>query len=147
MSTLSYFNPQGHGAQLAQQFYYSQAVRLPTTPPTIKIAGQGGWDPKTGEIPPPNDPDSISAQVDLAFSNVDDVLRTAGSKNGWRDVYLVRAYLVDMEAHEGAMVNAAVESLKKWCSGHQPVLTAVEVKGLALDGMRIEVEVEALLGE
>lgn len=145
MSSLFYSSPQGHGAELAQRFYYSQAVRLPTTPPIVKIAGQGGWDPKIGDIQEPNSSTSIAAQVGLAFANVDDVLRASGSKKGWGDVYLVRAFMVDMDAHDGAVVQAAVEGLKKWCPVHQPVLTAVEVKGLALERMRIEIEVEALL--
>ncbi|KAK5167746.1 uncharacterized protein LTR77_007445 [Saxophila tyrrhenica] len=146
MSTLTYTNPTGRGADLASQFHYHQAVRLPTQPPTLKLAGQGGFNKSDGVIPQPTSSDEIFKQVDFAFANVDDVLRTAGSKNGWGDVYLVRAYMVGMQDFDGAVIMAVKEGLRKWCGeGNRPVLTAVEVKGLALEGMVIEVEVEALM--
>lgn len=39
-------------------------------------------------------------------------------------------------------VAALVRNLRKWCPSHQPLLTGVEVKGLAF-GMAVEVEVVA----
>ena len=144
MSTLTYSNPTGYAAELGNQFSYSQAVRLPGN--ILKISGQGGWDPSSGNIPAPTSAEAISDQVARAFANVDDVLRAAGSSRGWGNVYLVRAYLVGMEDFDGAAVTATKEGLQKWCPDHRPVLTAVEVKGLALKGMRIEIEVEAYEG-
>ena len=46
--------------------------------------------------------------------------------------------------NEEAM-GALVENLRKFCPGHCPVLTGVEVKGLAF-GMKVEVEVKAHVG-
>ncbi|KAK3718122.1 hypothetical protein LTR37_005237 [Vermiconidia calcicola] len=131
MSTLTYSNPTGYAAELGNQFSYSQAVRLPGN--ILKISGQGGWDPSSGNIPAPTSAEAISDQVARAFANVDDVLRAAGSSRG-------------MEDFDGAAVTATKEGLQKWCPDHRPVLTAVEVKGLALKGMRIEIEVEAYEG-
>lgn len=38
-----------------------------------------------------------------------------------------------------------VENLRSWCPDHQPVVTGVEVSGLAF-GMGVEVEVKAHVG-
>lgn len=38
-----------------------------------------------------------------------------------------------------------VRNLRTWCPGHQPILTGVEVKGLAF-GMKVEMEVAAHVG-
>lgn len=54
--------------------------------------------------------------------------------------------MVDMPAYDMAVFKATVESMKKWAPNHMPLLTFIEVKGLALEAMRIEIEVEALLG-
>jgi enamine deaminase RidA (YjgF/YER057c/UK114 family) len=141
MSHLKYSTGPTYDAQLSDQFHYSQAVRVPGNPNLIKISGQGGWHPESGTIEPPTSAEALSRQVEQAFANVDAVLKDAGSKRGWGDVYLARVYLVDLK-DEGLM-SGLVQALKKWCPEHRPVLTAVEVKGLALEGMRIEVEVEA----
>ena len=83
-------------------------------------------------------------QVEQAFANVDLVLKTAGSKGVWTDVYAARIYYVNWEAHDWATVGATERCLRKWCLEHRPILTAVKVAGLTLEGMRIEVKVEAL---
>lgn len=149
MSSLTYTNYPGTGQLLSDTTHYSQAVRLPTTPPTIKISGQGGWDPTTGAMISPD----ASQQIERAFANVDLMLRHAGAK-GWSEVYLARMFYVLDGERDGeewkkgleVVLEAGGEALRKWCPGHRPALTAVEVRGLALEGMRVEVEAEALVG-
>ena len=94
----------------------------------------GGWDPLTSVIPT-----SLPEEVEQAFSNVDFNIRHAGGK-GWEQVYSVRLYVTEMSEE---MLGACVGALKKWCPEHQPILTCVGVKDLALPGMRVEVEVVA----
>ncbi len=141
MSSLSYFNLTGFGTNLSIDYHYSQAVRLPGS--IVKLSGQGGWDAVTGDIIPPASAEAISDQVARAFVNVDDVLRVAGLKNGWDHVYQVKAYLVQFEDYDGVVAKATTEELKKWCPEHRPLLTLLPVEKLVLEGMRIEVEVEA----
>lgn len=45
----------------------------------------------------------------------------------------------------GEIAGYVVENLKKFCPGHQPLLTGVGVAGL-YEGMRIEIEVVAHVG-
>ncbi|KAK4948906.1 hypothetical protein LTR10_012279 [Elasticomyces elasticus] len=120
MSSLTYTNPPGWGTHIGTVNHMAQAVLLPTTPPTIKISGQGGWDLITGEILDPSNAENIAQQVDLAFANVDNVLRNAGSRNRWGDVYLVRVYFVELWAFEGAAAKGLSAGLKKWCEGISP---------------------------
>lgn len=130
------------GQVLSDATHYSQAVRLPTSPPTIKTSGQGGLDPTTGKIEATAD--SIKSQVDQAFANIETVLKAAGSA-GWSDVYLVRMFYVVKEVTREEYLALGGEIMRTWCVGHRPLLTAVEVKDLALEGMRVEIEVEAML--
>lgn len=157
MSSLTYTQPAGFVQNLTEKTHYSQAVRLPTNPPTVKISGQGPWDPDStdGAITAPTNRSELYAQVDRAFSNVALTLQSAGSK-GWEDVYLARMFYVVGAGEYGSeewakeleeVVDVAGEVLRKWCPGHRPLLTAVEVRGLAAPGMRVEVEVEAILKE
>ncbi|KAK6199661.1 hypothetical protein LQW54_010045 [Pestalotiopsis sp. IQ-011] len=73
MSSLSYINDPGAGQKNSDTYHYSQAC-----------SGQGGWDPQTGAMV-----SGTKEQIDLAFENVDNVLRAAGLR-GWEDVYLLR---------------------------------------------------------
>ncbi|KAK2609456.1 hypothetical protein N8I77_002953 [Diaporthe amygdali] len=43
------------------------------------------------------DANDMKGQIDLAFQNVDNVLRAAGLR-GWEDIYLLRSYSTDMAA-------------------------------------------------
>ena len=78
-----------------------------------------------------------------AFKNVETVLQASGSR-GWADVYLVRVYIV---GQEDGLIPLTGKTLGEWCPDHRPILTCVEVKNLGFEGMRVEVEVEALLTE
>lgn len=78
-------------------------------------------------------------EIDQTFENVDYNLKNAGGK-GWSQVFRVNSY--HTEISDEAMTRM-VENLRKWMPDHKPILTAVGVTTLGLDGMRIEIEVSA----
>lgn len=84
-------------------------------------------------------PKDLYEEIDQAFKNVDYNLKDAGGK-GWSQVFRVNSYHTDM-AHETLM--HMVGNMKKWMPDHQPVWTVVGVTKLALEGMRVEIEVSA----
>ncbi|PVI02670.1 YjgF-like protein [Periconia macrospinosa] len=131
MSHLPYFCYKGFGEEKREQLWYSQAVRVGDV---IEVAGQGGWDPLTSEIPT-----DLDEEIDRAFANVEHCLKDSGGA-GWCEVYKIRLYLTDMS--EQAVV-AAVRNLKAWNPNHRPILTCIGVTKLGLPGMRVEVEVKA----
>lgn len=100
----------------------------------------GGWDRLTDVIPTEK-----AAEVDQVFDNVQHTLEKAGSK-GWVEVYKVRAYLAPWDDDMAAEI---VRNLKKYCPDHRPCLTAFGIgdKQLAINGMRLEVEVTANIKE
>ncbi|KAL2150546.1 hypothetical protein VTH82DRAFT_7109 [Thermothelomyces myriococcoides] len=132
MSSLSYFNYSPFSGTLSDQSHYSQAVRVGDR---IECSGQGGWDPETGAISK-----SAAEEMEQAFANVDACLRSAGGE-GWSQVYRVNLYVTELSED---LFTAWEASAKKWTGGrHRPILTAVAVAGLALPGMRVEIEVVA----
>ncbi|TKX22419.1 hypothetical protein C1H76_5201 [Elsinoe australis] len=135
MSGLPYYNYDGYGKHAVDTYHYSQAVRIGNR---IECSGQGGWDPKTGEIK--DGLRDINAQIEQAFANVDLAVRTAGGK-GWSQVFRVNSYHVTLDDE---VAGAMVRNLKKWAPGHEPIWTAVGVNKLAFEGMEVEIEVVAL---
>ncbi|KAF2752846.1 YjgF-like protein [Pseudovirgaria hyperparasitica] len=137
MSHLEYSAYPGFGTHAAANTHYSQTVRVGDI---IKVAGQGGWIHSSS--PPAFPPNaSVSSEIERAFSNVQTALVHAGSA-GWAQVYALRVYVTELSDEMSAGI---IGELRKWCPGHRPVMTVVEVKGLFAD-MRIEIEVEAHLG-
>lgn len=132
MATFEYYNHPGTGEKLSNGFNYSQAVKLPNG--TVKLSGQGGWDVETGKL----DANDEKGQIELAFVNIENHLKHFGL--GWDDVYAMRSYHVDITESAEALGEVLGKTFKK----HKPILTAVAVPRLALPGMRIEIEAEAL---
>ncbi|KAK1574326.1 endoribonuclease L-PSP [Colletotrichum navitas] len=126
MSGLKYFSYEDYGVTLRKEMHYSQAVRVGKN---IKISGQRGWDPKTGEIS-----DDLLQEIDQAFETVDLTLKDAGGQ-GWSQA-------VD-EAWTPEGIGRMVDNIKKWTPNHTPILTGVGVTKLGQPRMRIEVEVSA----
>ncbi|KAK4160399.1 Endoribonuclease L-PSP/chorismate mutase-like protein [Cladorrhinum sp. PSN259] len=131
MSHLSCFNYKGFGEAKCKELWYSQAIRVGDR---IECAGQGGWDPETQVVKK-----DISDEIDQAFSNVDLALKTAGGK-GWCQVYKINVYTTVMNEEA---IGALVRNLQTWLPDHQPIMTAVGVNALGLEGMRVEIEVAA----
>ncbi|TPX16149.1 uncharacterized protein E0L32_004144 [Thyridium curvatum] len=133
MANLQYFTYPGHGVKVGDFFGYSQAVRVGDR---LECSGQGGWDTTTGEVPA-----DLMEEIDQAFANVDYNLRHAGGK-GWSQVFRVNIYYTDGSPEA---LGRMAENMKKWMPNHRPILTGVGVKELALEGMRVEIEVSAYL--
>ncbi|KAL8742272.1 MAG: hypothetical protein Q9184_008282, partial [Pyrenodesmia sp. 2 TL-2023] len=100
-------------------------------------ASLGGWDCTSGEMKK-----DLYEEIDQAFENVDRNLKDAGGK-GWSQVFRVNSYHTDMS---NEALGHMVKNLRKWMPDHQPLLTCVGVAKLALEDMRIEIEVSAYVG-
>ncbi|EMR63771.1 putative l-psp endoribonuclease family protein [Eutypa lata UCREL1] len=131
MSHLQYYHYEKHGVRQREAFSYSQAVRVGDR---IECAGQGGWDPDSGEFYK-----EINAQIDQAFKNVELNIKDAGGK-GWSQVYRVNSYHVPIN---NEALDAMVRNFKKYMPDHQPIWTCVGVTRLGEDDMRVEIEVVA----
>ena len=134
MASLQYYNDPGAGQMQADNYHYSQAVRIPGTG-LVKCAGQGGWQAHDANALDENDSEG---QVERAFKNVENVLQAAGLQ-GWQNVYLLRTYHTNVDA----TIFKACTLLKQYCPNHRPPWTVVPVPRLADPRMVIEVEVEA----
>lgn len=59
-------------------------------------------------------------------------------------MYSVRSYHIPVDEETTA---AMVKNLKEWCGpNHRPIWTELGVTSLGVEGMRVEVEVEAFVG-
>ncbi|KAI3319999.1 YjgF-like protein [Xylariaceae sp. AK1471] len=130
MSSFRTYAYPGLGEWARKEMSHSQAIRVSDI---IYISGQGGYDRTNASLPP-----DLAAEIDQAFSNVEHVLRDAGGE-GWSQVYRVRTYSTDLKAAEGRII----ENFRRYMPDHCPVWTAVGITRLGLDGMRLEIEVEA----
>ncbi|KAA0082761.1 hypothetical protein CIW52_17690 [Mycolicibacterium sp. P9-64] len=138
MSKTEFFDTPGYGELVRANYHYSQAVRIGDR---VNISGQGGWDDdQTVSV------DSLEAEIDKAFDNVERTLAAAGAT--WQDVVNVRTYHVPTgdDSIGDDHLTAVVGQFRKRAGRHLPLWTAIGVKALGLPEMNIEVEVEAIIG-
>lgn len=86
-------------------------------------------------------PSTFSDLICQAFDNVHHALLSEGGP-GISSVYKLIVYLAPMNEESRRLT---VKNLRKWFPNHRPLLTAIGVESLALEGMRIEVEAWAHL--
>lgn len=106
---------------------YSPAVRAGDW---IVLAGQGGFDPGSGEVP-----DGIEAQTRQTLDNIRRILGDCGAD--LTDVAKTTVFLADME--EFGPMNAVYAEV---FGDHKPARTTVEAARLPFD-IRVEIEVWA----
>lgn len=132
-----FFVTPGYGDYALTELRYSQAVRIGDS---VQTSGQGGWD---------NDltfPESLEAEIDQAFDNVERTLACAGA--GWRDVVAVDSYhLASSSSIVGDHNKVMVEQFRRRMGERAPIWTAVGVSALGLPEMRIEIRVTAVAGQ
>lgn len=125
------YNPKGAIGDSFKGFGASTAVIIDDK--IIKISGQGGWD-RDFNFPHKE----LKDEINQAFENVGFVLESAGSS--WSEVYSVTIYLTGKITDE--INNLMASQFKKRCQ-IPPLWTMVQVAGLGLPQMRVEVVVEA----
>lgn len=151
MSHLKYTDGSPLGAQFGAMCHYSQAVILPSG--IVKLSGQGGWDPITGSLSPAGKEGEdagadkeffdVPTQIDHALASIEALLRAAGCSNGWASVYQVRSYHTNLDSD--AFFTMVAKIKEKCGESHRPVWTALGIDKLGLEGMKVEIEVEAIL--
>ncbi|KAF6841071.1 endoribonuclease L-PSP [Colletotrichum musicola] len=131
MASAQFFNYPGTESN-AENYHYSQAVKLGNI---VRTSGQGGWDEKGNVVP------DLEKQIGVAFDNILKALQAVDSKLTFADIHAVRSYHLDMDAGFDLMTAA----FKKLFPNHRPIWTCVQIGKLGLEGMQVEIEVEALI--
>ncbi|KAI4697967.1 uncharacterized protein J4E84_001101 [Alternaria hordeiaustralica] len=116
----------------SKAFHYSQAVKLGNV---VRISGQGGWDAE-GNVAP-----NAAKQVELALENIEKALQSVEKGVSWKNVYAIRSYHTNID--ESA--DLCIEGWRRVMPDHRPVWTCVEITKLGIEGMQVEIEVEALV--
>ncbi|KAI9168025.1 RutC family protein YjgH 2 [Paramyrothecium foliicola] len=131
MASAQYFNYPGTESN-AENYHYSQAVKLGNI---VRTSGQGGWDAE-GKITP-----DLEKQIGLAFDNVLKALKAVDPKISFDNIYAIRSYHLDMDTSFDVMT----ATFKKLFPNHRPIWTCIQIGKLGLEGMQVEIEVEALI--
>lgn len=130
MPDFKFANYPGVGTTNSDAYSYSQAVKVGSI---VKCSGQGGWDSEGKMV------GDVAAQIPQAFENVEAALKAVDPNASWKNVYAVKSYHLDIDGAFELMV----EHFKQWMPDHRPVWTCVQIGKLGLEGMEVEIEVEA----
>jgi enamine deaminase RidA (YjgF/YER057c/UK114 family) len=103
----------------------------------VFVSGQGGEDAQ-GRLSP-----DFADQVERAFDNLGIALEAAAAR--YADVARLTVLVVDHSEARLAMLSRALRS--RWVDRPAPACTLIPVPRLALDGMLVEIEATAVLGD
>ncbi|MDO9442524.1 MAG: RidA family protein [Beijerinckiaceae bacterium] len=127
-----FFVTPGYGPRLREMLHYSQAMRIGDRD---EISGQGGWNDNL-EIP-----ESLEAEIEQAFANVQKTLETAGAS--WAHVVHVNSYHVG--GFPPAVNKTMTRLFRHYMPDRAPIWTQLGVEALGLPTMRIEIRVTAII--
>lgn len=131
-STLEYINPAECGAHPG----FSHGVK--TQPGSMLfIAGQVGWNEHGKMVST-----EFVGQFEKALSNLLAVVREAGGRP--ENVVRLTIYVVDRNEYLGS-VRPLGQAYRQLMGKHYPAMTLVEVKGLAEECAKLELEATAVL--
>ncbi|KAI8722816.1 hypothetical protein NCS52_00426700 [Fusarium sp. LHS14.1] len=116
----------------------SHAAKIPLSGSLVTTAGQPGFDLKTCQLVT----SSLRDEVSACFDCVEAALKSAGVSQGLAAVHKFTAFLIDMKVEETMM-----EVWRSRVPGHRPTWVTVGVAELAVMGMHLELQAEAVLLE
>ena len=100
----------------------------------VFVSGQGATDPETGRLVGLD----IETQTGQVLKNIATILEAAGSS--LQHVLRCGVFIVDMR--EFAQMNAVYERM---FAGHSPARTTVQVAGLPIPGLKVEIDAIAYI--
>ena len=100
----------------------------------VFVSGQGATDPATGKLAGLD----IETQTQQVLTNVSTILEAAGSS--LEHVLRCGVFIVDMR--EFPQMNAVYERV---FAGHRPARTTVQVAGLPIPGLKVEIDAIAYI--
>ena len=114
-------------------------TQVVTSPPgkLVFISGQVAWDSQLKL----QGGDDVAAQAEKALENVDTALVAAGASRS--DVTAVRVYIVNYQPEDAAKIGAPFARFFE--DIEPPASTWIGVQSLASPGLRIEIEVSAVV--
>ena len=115
---------------------FTQAWRLDGSGALVLLSGQTGVGAE-GEVVHADD---FAAECRLLFDNIAEVMRQAGGS--LEDVFAITVYMTDI-----GDLAAFTEVETEYFTTRLPARTAVGVTGLAVPGLRVEVEATAVLAD
>lgn len=117
---------------------YANAVAGPGSGRLVFVAGQVGWDPRTGAFAS----DDLAAQAAQALANVAAVLRAAGAEP--RHVARLTWFVTDRAEYLAARpaIGAAYRAVM---GRHYPAMSLLVVQSLLEERAKVEIEATALV--
>ena len=103
------------------------------------VAGQVGWDPKSGKAVFPR---SFVDQFDCALANVLAVIREAGGRPS--DLVRCTIYVCDKDEYVSSLREVG-KIWKKRVGRHYPAMSLVQVASLLEEDAKVEIEATAVL--
>jgi 2-iminobutanoate/2-iminopropanoate deaminase len=101
----------------------------------VFVSGQAGRDPHTGALA-----DDVEAQTEQALKNVRAILEAAGSSLS----HVVRCGVFLTDIREFQKMN---QVYARTFGAHRPARTTVEVSSLPGEGLRVEIDAVAVVGD
>ncbi|KAL5343489.1 hypothetical protein BJX70DRAFT_394046 [Aspergillus crustosus] len=68
-----------------------------------------------------------------------------GPGSGWEHVVKLEVYFVGLSTMREQVRDVIVCAIKKWCPGHQPLLTMIGIESLPFPEHKVEIEVDVWL--
>ena len=115
---------------------YANAIAA--TGRVVAVAGQVGWNPKTGAF----ETDDFAGQVAQALSNVIAVLRAAGA--GPEHVVRLTWYVTSKDEYTRKLAEVGA-AFRNTFGRHYPAMTLVVVAGLLEPRAKVEIEATAVV--